>query len=206
MNFIEYVRSFAPQWWRVTLLGEPTMMIPMAIVICVWLWLACSRRTALVWGGLLVVGGTLIVAQKLLYYMGGVSLSSIRLYTISGHSFSATYIYGSLALIVARRWPRPMRYLLWIAISVLVLGIGISRVAVAGHRVAEAVVGLGLGVSLLACFIRFGWRRAAPRYAGWTLALPGLAVIALTYGHVFEFERIFRQLGRWARPTATFYR
>ncbi len=206
MTFAEYVRSFAPQWWRITLLGEPTMMIPVAVVIFVWLWASCSRRTALVWGGLLGVGGGLLIAQKLLYYMAGISFDSIRLYTLSGHSVAASYIYGSLVAILCASWPRALRYVAWSLVALLVLAIGVSRVAVAGHRVSEAVVGLGLGTLLLGGFLRMAWRQAKARYAAWTLALPALIVIVAMYGRVFEFERIFRSLGRWARPGATFYR
>jgi hypothetical protein len=96
MNFsglADQVRSYAPAWWRVTLLGEPTMMIPVAVVVVAWLWLSCSRRIALWWGALLVIGGAILVAQKLLYYAGGVGLASIRLYTISGHSMAASFVY-----------------------------------------------------------------------------------------------------------------
>jgi hypothetical protein len=91
-----------------------------------------------------------------------------------------------------------------VAAAVLVLAIGASRVAVAGHQVSEAVTGLALGVILLSCFLRFSWRNAYPCNAAWTLALPCFATMTLTYAHVFEFEMIFRQLGRWARPDAAF--
>jgi undecaprenyl-diphosphatase len=206
MNFVDQIRSYTPAWWRITLLGEPLMMIPVAIVVIVWLWFSCSRRMALWWGALLALGGAILIAQKLLYYVGGVSLASIRLYTVSGHSVAASYIYGSLIAIIARNWPRGLRYVGWAAVALMVLAIGVSRVAVAGHRIAEAVTGLALGILLLAWFLRFVWRSGAPRYPVWTLAAPCFAVMALTYGHVYEFETIFRRLGRWARPGAIFYR
>jgi len=206
MTFVDYVRSFAPEWWRITLLGEPTMLIPVSVVVVIWLWFSCTSRITLMWGGLLILGGVLLITQKLLYYVGGLSLTSIQLYTVSGHSVAASYIYGSLIVMIARTWPRSLKYGAWVAVGGLVLAIGVSRVVVAGHRVSEAATGLALGLILLSCFLWFSWRTAHPRIAAWTLALPCLVTMALTYGHVFEFETIFRQLGRWARPGAAFYR
>ncbi len=206
MSFAEYVRTFDNEWWRITLLGEPLMMVPLALIVLVWLWRSCGARTMLAWGGLLVLGGSLLVAQKLLYYVGGFSLSSIRLYTMSGHSLAASYIYGSLAAIVARGWPAGCRWAVYVLAAGLILAIAVSRVAVAQHRPSEAIGGLTLGVLLLACYLRFYWSRARTHLAGWTLTLPCLLVMALTYGHVFEFENIFRQAGRWANPGVRFYR
>ncbi len=205
MTFVEYVRSFASEWWRITLLGEPTMLIPVAVVTIVWLWASCARRIALVWAGLLCLGGALLVAQKLLYYVGGISLSSIRLYTMSGHSLAASFIYGSLIAIIAREWPRALKYLAWTAVAALVLAIGVSRVAVAGHRSSEAISGLALGTILLGCFLHYSWRGARPRVSIWALAIPCLLVMIATYGHVIEFENIFRYLGRLAHPGSRFY-
>ena len=205
MTFVEYVRSFAPEWWRITLLGEPTMLIPVSIVVVLWLWFSCTPRIALAVGGFLALGGVLLTAQKLLYYVGGFSLTSIRLYSVSGHSLAASYIYGSLIVMIARNWPRSLRYGAWVVVAVLVLAIGVSRVVVTDHRMSEAVIGLALGIILLSCFLWFSWRKAHPRHAAWTLALPCFGMMALAYGHVFEFETIFRHLGRWARPGAAFH-
>lgn len=205
MTFVEYLRSFAPEWWRITLLGEPTMLIPVSVVVILWLWFSCIPRIALTWGGLLALGGVLLTAQKLLYYVGGLSLEGIRLYSVSGHSLAAAYIYGSLIVIIARAWPRSLKHAAWGAVAVLVLAISVSRILVADHRTSEAVTGLALGIILLSCFLWFSWRNAHPRHAVWTLVLPSLAMMALTYGHVFEFETIFRHLGRWARPGAIFH-
>lgn len=86
MNFAETIRSYGPMWRRITLTAEPTLLIPLGLLIFGWLWLSCSRRTALWFGGLWVFGASLLVVQKLLYYTFGISLDAIRLYTISGHS------------------------------------------------------------------------------------------------------------------------
>ncbi len=206
MTFAEYIRSFADAWWRITLLGEPALLIPVAIIIVVWLWGSCSKRAALLWGSLLALGGTLLVVQKLLYYITGAALGSIKLYTISGHSTTSTYIYGSLVIILAHSWPRPVRRIAGVLTMCLVLAIAVSRVAVAGHRVAEAIAGLLIGMALLFVFLRYVWRKENSRYPVWTLALPCALSMMLTYGHVIEFERIFRMAGRWARPDAVFYK
>ena len=206
MNFVDTIRSYRPFWRLITLTAEPILMIPLGIVIFVWLWASCSRRTAFVWGGQLAVGGGLIVAQKLLYYMAGVSLDSIRLYSVSGHSFTASYMFGTLVVILCASWPRALRYVAGFAILIFVLLIGVSRVALFGHRIAEAVVGLALGAGLLFIFLKKSWRYAKPRLSAWTLALPSAVVMIAMYGRVFEIETIFRSLGRWARPGVNFYR
>ena len=186
MTFADFVRSFNNEWWRVTLFGEPTMLMPVALIVTIWLYRACGARVALGWAGLLTLGGALLIAQKLLYYVGGVSLDGIRLYTMSGHSLASSYVYGSLTAMLTRGCRPAARYLAWLFTAVFVLSIGVSRL-------------------LLAAFLRKFWRGAQPRLAAWTLALPCAATMALAYGHVFEFENIFRYLGRWARPGARFY-
>jgi hypothetical protein len=90
---------------------------------------------------------------------------------------------------------RPSRWIGYVLAAALVLAIAAARVVVAPHRPAEAVAGLAIGAPLLAVFVGRFWRRAKPTLPAWTLALPCLAAIALTYGHVFEFENIFRWLG-----------
>ena len=179
---------------------------PLAMVVAIWLWAACSARLAAQWFGLLCLGGLILVGQKMLYYVGGVSLTSISLYTMSGHAVAATYIYGSLVAILVRGWPRGVRWGAFLATAALVLAIGVSRVAVAHHRPSEAISGLILGAILLGCFLRFVWRRATPRLSVLWLAAPSLIVIFVTYGRVYEFENIFRWLGRRANPGVRFYR
>jgi hypothetical protein len=206
MGFVDFVRSFSSEWWRITLLGEPTILIPVSIIVIVWLWFACGASVSLKWAALLAIGGGVLISQKLLYYVAGISFSSIKLYTMSGHSVAASYVYGSLIAIIAREWPRWLKYIGWLPTALLVISIGISRVAVAGHRSSEAISGLSLGTILLIVFVRYVWLAARARVTVWLLAVPVFVTIIATYGHVFEFENIFRWLGRWANPGSRFYR
>ena len=205
MSFPDYVRSFDNEWWRVTLLGEPTMLVPVSLVVALWLWRSCGARVLLAWAGLLALAGLILIVQKLLFYVGGFAFDSIRLYTMSGHSVAAPFVYGSLAAMIAKHWRPGPRWTLYVLAAALAIAIAISRVAVAHHRPSEAISGFAVGVLLLAAFLRWSWPWAKPTLAAWTLALPVLATILLTYGHVIEFENIFRWLGRRARPGAGFH-
>lgn len=118
----------------------------------------------------------------------------------------ASYVCGALVVILCASWRRTWRYVAFAGVVALVLLIGVSRVAMFGHRISEAIVGLMIGTALLFVFLRKGWRPARPRWSAWTLAIPSLAVGVALYGHVFEFETIFRRIGRSFRPGATFYR
>lgn len=206
MNFVDTIRSWRPLWRLITLTAEPTLLIPLGLLIFGWLWLSCSRRTALWFGGLWAFGAALLVTQKLLYYAFGISLASIRLFSISGHSYMATYVYGSLVVILCASWRRTNRYIAFALVMLLVLLVGVSRVAMFGHRMSEAIVGLAIGAALLFWFLRKGWRHSQSRLSAWTLAIPAAVLFALLYGHVYEFETIFRRIGRSMRPDAIFYR
>lgn len=206
MNFVDTIRSWRPLWRLITLTAEPTLLIPLGLLIFGWLWLSCSRRTALWFGGLWVLGASLLVLQKLLYYAFGISLASIRLFSISGHSYMASYLYGSLVVILCASWRRANRYIAYAGVLLLVLLVGVSRVAMFGHRMSEAIVGLLIGTALLFVFLRKGWRPAHARFPAWTLAVPAVVLFVALYGHVYEFETIFRRIGRSVRPDAIFYR
>jgi membrane-associated phospholipid phosphatase len=202
MSYVEYLRSFSPQWWRLTLLGEPTVLIPVSIIIAIWLWTACSFRVALRWTALLTLGAAILVAQKLLYYVGGFSITSIRLYTMSGHAMAASFVYGSLAALLTRDWRKFARHSAYTITATMVFGIGVSRVLVAGHHLSEAVSGLALGALLMIAFARWLWPEMRPTQTVWSLAIPCLIAISITYGHVFELENIFRKIGAWSKRGA----
>lgn len=81
----------------------------------------------------------------------------------SGHALASTAIYGTIALMVARRLRR--RWARWLVVAgtgLLLLVIGVTRLYLGAHYFTDVLAGWALG---LACALFFGWldaRWAAP--------------------------------------------
>jgi membrane-associated phospholipid phosphatase len=204
MKFPGSWSELIPSWWQITLMGEPTLMIPLSLMIIFWLRSACGPKFGLWWGGLLLVIVAILASQKILYYAFGLSMESIELYSVSGHAAISLYVYGSLSVIIGRYIHPILRVLLWLCALALIGAIAISRLNIDAHRPSEIILGLIIGFVVLVVFLRFIWPRASSWLPIWTLALPSLLIILVFYGHVFEFERIMRFIGRWLRPGVTF--
>ena len=204
MTFPGSWSDFIPSWWQITLMGEPTLMIPLSLMIIFWLRSACGPKFGLWWGSLLLIIVAILASQKILYYAFGLSLERIELYSVSGYAAISLYVYGSLGVIIGRYIHPFLRVLLWLGTLALIGGIAISRLNIDAHRPAEIILGLIIGSVVLIVFLRFIWPKASSWLPIWTLALPSLLIILVFYGHVFEFERIMRFIGRWLRPGVTF--
>jgi undecaprenyl-diphosphatase len=69
----------------------------------------------------------------------------------SGHVAATVVVcFGIVVLLGADRWPRPWRFLAWVAAAVPVLAVGTSRVYGGLHFTTDVVVGVVLGSSALA--------------------------------------------------------
>ncbi|NDA48024.1 MAG: phosphatase PAP2 family protein [Alphaproteobacteria bacterium] len=193
-----------PSWWQITLMGEPALMIPMSAMIIFWLRSACGPKFGLWWGALLLIIVAVLSLQKILYYAFGLSVESIELYSVSGHSAISIYVYGSLAVMIGRYLNPVLRLLLWVFSAGLIIAIAISRLNIDAHRPSEILLGLVIGLVVLVVYLRYIWPQAKSWLPIWTLALPCLLIIFSVYGHVIEFERVMRFIGKWLRPGVTF--
>lgn len=68
----------------------------------------------------------------------------------SGHAMSSTVAYGALLLVLLPVIPRAWRWLAYLATTLLVLAIGVSRLFLGLHFVSDVVAGHVLGLAWLA--------------------------------------------------------
>ncbi len=83
----------------------------------------------------------------------------------SGHAQAALVGYGVLVLICGPLLRRPWRRLLFVVAAVMVLAIGLSRVALGVHYVSDVLAGYVLGAAWLAAMTGAfrAWQHEAPR-------------------------------------------
>jgi PAP2 superfamily. len=82
----------------------------------------------------------------------------------SGHTLEAATIYGIIAILVWRgRLPLWARMAIAITLTVLVILVGVARVALAEHYPSDVLAGLLAGVGDLSIFAGFTTRRTADR-------------------------------------------
>jgi undecaprenyl-diphosphatase len=68
----------------------------------------------------------------------------------SGHAAAGAASFGVLAFLIAERLPRPLRTEFWLAVVVLAVCVGLSRIALNVHFVTDVVAGWCLGLAWLA--------------------------------------------------------
>jgi membrane-associated phospholipid phosphatase len=128
---------------------------PLAFCVAAWLALAGWPRGALLW--LTAFLGLMLAMLALKLAVLGCAPADSPLASPSGHTASATFVYGGIAVLALR--PRlPVATLIGVALAAL---FGASRVALHAHTLADVVVGGGAGVAAL-----MGFALAAPAPAG----------------------------------------
>lgn len=130
----------------ITDFADQAVILPLAVATAIVLAVAGWWRGAIVWS--LAVGGTLLtlLLLKLATAACGNLLPIPGLRSPSGHTAAAGAVYGGLLAIVAERLTGQRRWTLACALGVAVV-IGLSRLALGVHTVAEVVVGGAVGTS-----------------------------------------------------------
>jgi membrane-associated phospholipid phosphatase len=128
--------------------ADLAVVLPLAACIAAWLALSGWRRGARLW--LEAVAGMLGIMLALKLLLIGCHHGESALTSPSGHTATATLVYGAIAAIVLR--PRPAA-LAVIGAAVAVV-FGVSRVMVHAHSVPDVIVGGAVGVTALLLFVR----------------------------------------------------
>ncbi len=153
--------------------ADSALIVPVAFAVAALLVLLGQARNALVWSA--VVAATLGVVLACKLTLAGCvppsPLAEVR--NPSGHTASAVMVYGGLIAALGGG------SLATLAPSLAIAGvIGLSRVLLGVHTVAEAVIGGGIGLSgaaaLAAC-----WSQPAQRAQRRQLVLAASATVAL---------------------------
>lgn len=172
--------------------GDLALLVPLSALILVWLSLKQPRITALWWLIALALCVAATAAAKIYLYL---CPTVPALHSPSGHTGLSTLVYGALTVIVAVESPRRWRAPIVSAGAILVIAIGLSRIALDAHTKLEVVAGLGIGALSLALFAQHYLRRRKSGVAiGWLLALA--AVLAIVFhGQEVSAEAFLHSLG-----------
>jgi len=193
----------------VTNLASTIFIVPVALALAVMFWTHRRRNDARIFVAAIIGAEILSVTLKYIvrrqrppeavHLVGGPSFPS-------GHTLTATAVYGILAFLLLREKPRTWWHiaLAVVLVSVIVL-VPISRVYLGVHWLHDVLASLDLGCALLACLtmlVRFhpdGTRRTErPEHirARW---IGGLAAGVIVYAIVLARFRFVPE----ARPLLT---
>lgn len=152
--------SWQPVFLFITNIGHPavTMTIGLAIgVVGIWQ----SNIRLFVAGGsvwlTLGIGSLLKLffnrARPITEYAAGIRLDTLSF--PSGHTTGSTIAYGLLAYIAWQLLPTPWSYVAISIFTILIVGIGVSRVYLGAHFPSDVIAGWILGGLALAMVITF---------------------------------------------------
>jgi membrane-associated phospholipid phosphatase len=161
----------------ITNLGDAALLIPASILLFCHLCRLGDRKGAISF--VLALGACLAITvlAKLACVLLGIDCFSPSLHSPSGHSSFSAVFYGCCAAVVSSD-DRPWRQrLVWIAVTGLVLAIGLSRVLVGAHSLLEVAVGLVIGIACIRLFLRLA-EKSRPAAGLVPIAL-GLAILAV---------------------------
>ena len=168
-------------WLFLTRWGNSLLLLPAAACICIGAWSVGDRRVAFRWAAWFGAAVLLVLATKLAFLGWGIGIRRVDFTGISGHSTLAASVLPMFAWWLARERPPLIRrsaMLVGVALGVLV---GVSRVVLAAHSVAEVVAGVVLG-SLVAWIAIPRERGTGPGGVFRWAVLTGLVVLGLVPG------------------------
>jgi len=169
-------------WVFVTDCGDSALTLPLALLVLVFLMAARERRLALAW--LLAAGGcaAAIGGLKLIFGACGRFLPLMPIASPSGHTAMSSVIYGSLALLIGAGLPVRLRIPLYAASGFGVGLIGVSRMVLREHSLAEVSIGWLVG-GAACCFFGLMVERVQAQppvlRLRWLLLLAALAAAVL---------------------------
>lgn len=164
-------------------LGHVALLGPLSLAIILYLLAIGARRDALAFAFALAACLIATLVAKLLFDVCGERIANVE--SPSGHESFSAVVFGGIALLVATGRPARQRLAIYAAAALLVLLIGIGRVATWAHTPQEVVVGLVIGALATLLFHRLR-RDAQPIAVPWRrLALLSPLAVAFAFGALF---------------------
>lgn len=182
--------------------GDQAVVLPLILIIGLLLLMLGWWRGAIGW--FLAVPGTLgtVLSLKIIFYACHQVLPDWGVRSPSGHTASATVVYGSLLALFSEgsldRSRTPLRnawHLLLVALAALLLAalFGFSRVDLGVHTVPDVLVGGIVGILGAVVFVLMAGR--PPRnFRRWTLLASVVVVAILFHGRQLNAEEAIRQM------------
>ena len=174
----------------ITDFADQAVMLPLVAAIALAFaftgWMqgaaAWAISAAFTWGAML--------ALKLVGTQCGALLFGPELTTPSGHTATASLVYGSLAALIANKWVGRLNWALPCALAVAAV-IGTTRIIVGAHTVPETVIGAVVGIASALLFMRLAGTPPETIRLRWTVGV-AVAIMAAAHGIHLPAERVIR--------------
>ena len=110
----------------------------------------------------------------------------------SGHTSLSTLIYGAITFVAATAWPVMRSALVVCGGTGLILAIGVTRLLLDAHSVAEVSLGLVIGAGSLTAFIQK--YRQVPSLRVWPLLIAAVVLASILHGHELYTEQFLHRI------------
>jgi membrane-associated phospholipid phosphatase len=184
----EWIGDMTAWLTALTDFGDLALLIPLSAAILIWL-VRNSSRAAPRWIFALSLCIGLTALLKIAFHA---CPAAYNIYSPSGHTSLSTLVYGALTLVSATAWPGLHRVLVIAGGAGLILAIGVSRLLLDAHSVAEVGLGLVIGAVSLAMFSRQYLQ--APTTKRWPLLLAAGALALVLHGHELHAEQFLHRI------------
>jgi membrane-associated phospholipid phosphatase len=133
-------------WIFISRFGEAQILLPIALVMCLWLARRDEARPVVVrWLAWMTAAATVTTVTKVAFMGWGIGSAALDFTGISGHSMFSAAVYPPLFYLTAAARPPRWQKAAWLSGFVLALVIGISRVVTETHSWSEVIAGLAIG-------------------------------------------------------------
>lgn len=177
-------------------LGAPSVVLPAAFVVGLWLLLKKKYVEMFCWLGTIFVGESIAIILRHIVRMvrpdGILAISSEYAFP-SGHMLTSILFYGLGAAFIHHSLNRDSRWIPWAIVLPLIFLIGVSRLYLGMHWFTDIMGSLALGVACVSLGTFF-YRRYATRKVNLltSILIPGLCTLMITYS-IFAFHTFPKQ-------------
>ncbi len=166
--------------------ADQAVVLPLAACVFITLFALGWRRGALAWGACVAGVLAVMLVLKLVTLACGAHVAWTGLASPSGHTATAAVVYGGLFALLAPR-SRNATLVAAAAGGAVALGIGLTRLALHVHTVADVLVGAAVGVGGAVLMRRLAGTRPSRLATPWLLA--GACLVLLVFhGDKLEAE------------------
>ena len=133
----------------ITELGNPRVVVPVAAISLAILWLQRYRQEAKIFAIACLGGAILNTGMKLAFSKSRPELwhrliAETSFSFPSGHALGSMVLYGFLAYVLARHYPKYSR-IIYILAAIAITAIGLSRLYLGVHWPTDVIAGYGIG-------------------------------------------------------------